>query len=237
MGDFGEKKNSGILIFSSLDNSSCFIAEHSAKLSPLLSSYIKSGYEKIELSIDGDLLQKLSSYLEYHGGPGQGDKPPLYPLLSQGDKSPLHPLLSQGDKSPLHPLLSQGDKSSSQHLSSKQIETKSQGDKSPLHPPLSSKSKRIETKSSSICASGGLKGGKAPLIYAPLRYTTMIQNTNCEWDAIYIDEVAKNVKVLKNLLIISDLLEIQGLLILCCARFALLIKGKPLEVVIKNFCG
>jgi hypothetical protein len=80
--------------------------------------------------------------------------------------------------------------------------------------------KRSVDNSSSICM--------------PLRYLKMSENTKSEWDALYIDEIAKDVNVLKNLLNLSEIFGIEGLTTLCCARISLLVKGKPFHAAV-NF--
>ena len=81
------------------------------------------------------------------------------------------------------------------------------------------------------------EGQDPPEIPTPMRYPEMSGNTGCKWDACYIDDVAKNVEDLRNLLLLAKSLEISSLLLLCCARLSLFIKGKPFHVVIRNLRG
>lgn len=73
------------------------------------------------------------------------------------------------------------------------------------------------------------KTKQPPVIEKPLRSSVMKNVCVCQWDAWFIDSVAEDRQLLYDIILVSNALNIQGLLHLGCAKVASLIKGQPLE--------
>ena len=73
------------------------------------------------------------------------------------------------------------------------------------------------------------KGKIEPIVEKPLRHKEMSKNTN-EWDAQFVDNIEKtSLNQLYELIAAANYLNMQPLLMLCCAKVASLIKGHPVE--------
>lgn len=77
--------------------------------------------------------------------------------------------------------------------------------------------------------------GKAPrALQKPLSSTTMSEVVTDPWDAEFIDAAgAESIKVVYNLMLAANYMDIPPLLNLCAAKVASLVKGQPVDEIAK----
>jgi S-phase kinase-associated protein 1 len=75
------------------------------------------------------------------------------------------------------------------------------------------------------------KGREPELIEKPLRSRLMRDVVKDQWDAEFIDRVGANKRLLYDLVLAANYLDVRSLLHLACAKVASFIKGQPLDKV------
>jgi hypothetical protein len=75
-------------------------------------------------------------------------------------------------------------------------------------------------------------GAAPPAIDKPIRYKTMAENCKDPWDATYIDKVtAMGKQTLYDLATCANVMAIDSLMYLACAKIACILKGVPLNKI------
>lgn len=75
------------------------------------------------------------------------------------------------------------------------------------------------------------EGTEPPQCQKPLRSAVMKEVCEDEWDATYIDGVSEDVKDLYSIILAANYMDINGLLNLCAAKVASLVKNKSPEEI------